>query len=109
MPTAVGPELPGRRLLARGFLLQTANPKALLFFTALLPQFIRPEQPITVQVLILALTSFVVELFVLAGYGFLAGGLTEFAGRPRFLRTLNRITGGLLGGAGAGLALAGDR
>ena len=34
------------RMFANGFILQMSNPKALLFFTALLPQFINPHAPV---------------------------------------------------------------
>lgn len=44
-------------MLLNGFILQAANPKALVFFTALLPQFIDPHADVAVQVGILAATS----------------------------------------------------
>jgi homoserine/homoserine lactone efflux protein len=52
--------------------LQLANPKALLFFLALLPQFIDPVQPVVPQMLILAATSMLPEFCILLGYGWLA-------------------------------------
>ncbi len=81
------------RMLANGFVLQAANPKALLFFTALLPQFIDPARPVAPQVAVLGLTSVVVEFVVLAAYGGLAGRATGFASRPRFAALTNRIAG----------------
>jgi len=45
-----------------GFVLQAANPKALLFFVALLPQFIEPGGQVAGQVLVLAVTSVAIEL-----------------------------------------------
>jgi homoserine/homoserine lactone efflux protein len=50
-------EYSGWKTLARGFALQVANPKALVFFVALLPQFIDARHPIAPQVAILAITS----------------------------------------------------
>jgi homoserine/homoserine lactone efflux protein len=52
--------------------LQLANPKALLFFLALLPQFIDPSSPVVPQMLILAATSMLPEFCILMGYGWLA-------------------------------------
>ena len=40
------------RIFLNGFVLQAANPKALVFFTALLPQFIDPRGGVAVQVAI---------------------------------------------------------
>jgi threonine/homoserine/homoserine lactone efflux protein len=98
-----------RRTWMRGIVMQVANPKALLFFTALLPQFIRPGSSVTSQILVLGITSIVAEFIVLSTYGALAGRLGVVARQPRFLRTTNRISGALLVGAGAGIALASER
>src|ERR1700689_5680589 len=49
--------------------LQLANPKALLFFLALLPQFVDPALPVVPQMLILAATSMLPEFCILTGYG----------------------------------------
>jgi len=99
------PAVSNSRTFANGFILQIANPKALLFFTALLPQFINPRQPIALQVAILACTSAILEFFILLGYGILAGTASELARQPRFATVTNRIAGVLLACAGAGLAV----
>jgi len=52
--------------------LQLANPKCLLFFLALLPQFIDPRANVVMQMSILAATSMLPEFFILLGYGWLA-------------------------------------
>jgi len=92
------------RTFSHGLVAQGANPKALLFFTALLPQFVDPSRPLGIQIAILAATSMVIEFLVLAGYAVLAARMRHLAQRPRFRQNLNRIGGGLLIGAGVGLA-----
>jgi homoserine/homoserine lactone efflux protein len=87
-----------------GFLLQAANPKALLFFTAILPQFIDTNHSIAAQIVILGLSSIVVEFFILFAYGQLAGRTLSAVENPRFEKISNRIAGSLLIGAGLGLA-----
>jgi homoserine/homoserine lactone efflux protein len=82
--------------------LQMANPKALLFFLALLPQFIDPATPIVPQMLILAATSMLPEFCILAGYGWLAHRAVHASARfgvtGNMNRWLARIEGaGLLG------------
>lgn len=82
--------------------LQLANPKALLFFLALLPQFIDPSIPVVPQMLILAATSMVPEFCILTGYGWLAHraahATARFGVTGNMNRLLARIEGiGLLG------------
>jgi homoserine/homoserine lactone efflux protein len=81
---------------------QLANPKAVVFFTALLPQFIDPKGPVALQFLVLGVISTVIELPVLALYGFAADkGRAIYA---RHTRWIERIAGGCLVTAGAKLA-----
>lgn len=98
------PARTGRGTLLYGVVTQGANPKALVFFTAFLPQFVNPAAPLAPQIAILAVTSILIEFGILASYAALASRAGHFAQRPRFANVLNRVGGGLLIGAGAGLA-----
>jgi len=90
--------------LVRGFGVQAANPKALAFFVALLPQFIDAHASVPAQVAILALTSVVIEFGVLASYVWLSVRAGAYAG-DRWTAWLQRVSGGFLVAAGARLAL----
>jgi len=94
----------GPRILRDGFVLQAANPKALLFFTAILPQFIDAHRNVALQILVLGISSIVVEFVILFTYGELAGRALATARNPRFEKLTNRIAGTLLIGAGVGMA-----
>lgn len=107
VPTSDQEGAVGTRLLARGVVLQAANPKSLIFFTALLPQFLDPKGSIGWQVLILGVSSVVVEFFVLAGYGIFAGKAAGLARQPRYALLTRRFAGACLVIAGAGVALSG--
>ncbi|MEX0750737.1 MAG: LysE family transporter, partial [Dehalococcoidia bacterium] len=86
-----------------------ANPKGLLYFTALVPQFVDPGSAAAIQIAILGVSSMVVEGIVLVAYGTLAGRARSLLRRPRFSLFANRASGGLLVAAGAGLAATPQR
>ena len=104
LPEAGADSRSGVRILRDGFFLQGANPKALLFFTAILPQFIDTRHNIAFQILVLGISSIVVEFAILFTYGQLAGRVLATARSPRFEKVTNRIAGSLPIGAGVGLA-----
>lgn len=92
-----------RRSFWQGFVTQGANPNLLVYFTAILPQFVDPARPLAGQVAILACSSFVIEFTVLSLYSALAFRAGRRATR-RFRLVAERLGGGLLVAAGAGLA-----
>ena len=95
------------RMWRQGVLLQLGNPKAILFFTALLPQFVDTTRPIAPQVGVLAATSTLSEFVVLVAYAWLAArGGALLITRPRLARVTDAAAGSCLIGAGIGLALA---
>lgn len=102
---AAAPPLPsGSRPFAQGVLTQLANPKSVLFFGALMPQFIDPAGPLLAQYALFGLICVVVEVPVLLGYGWLAAQGRRFARNPRVALWRERVSGGLLMGVGASLA-----
>jgi homoserine/homoserine lactone efflux protein len=89
-PTAHG------SLFLQGLLIQVTNPKALLFVSALLPQFIDPHRSAPVQLAILVFTTIVVDFVVLSLYAFFAQrGVASFRA-SRFSRWLERAFGATL-------------
>jgi homoserine/homoserine lactone efflux protein len=76
----------------------------LVFFTAILPQFIDISHSVALQVLILGTSSIVVEFFILLVYGQLAGRALSAANDPRFEKITNRAAGALPIGAGLDIA-----
>ena len=85
-----------RSIFVSGFTLQLANPKTLIFFVAILPQFVDPRLPVGAQMIWLAIGSIVPELLILGGYGYLASRAAHLAANPRYARVTDRIAGALL-------------
>lgn len=90
-----------RDLYLAGLTLQLANPKTLIFFVAILPQFVDARLPIGAQMIWLAAGSIIPEFFILAGYGWLASRARRVATDPRYMRWTDRIAGILVLGAAA--------
>ncbi len=85
-----------RAIYLSGLTLQLANPKTLIFFIAILPQFVDPELPIGAQMIWLAAGSIVPEFFILAGYGWLGSRAARLAADPRYSRWTERAAGVLV-------------
>ncbi|MBW2242259.1 MAG: LysE family translocator [Deltaproteobacteria bacterium] len=92
------------RAFSRGFIVQSANPKSLVFFTALLPQFLDPERALGTQVAVLGVSSVVIEMLALGVYAFAASRARGFAS-GRWVDRIQRIGGGFLLAAGLRLAI----
>jgi threonine/homoserine/homoserine lactone efflux protein len=93
-----------RSIFLRGFLVSLTNPKTLLFYAAFFPQFIDSNASLATQFALLSLTFLIIAIVVDSGWGLLAARFRNALAVDGRLR--NRLTGGLLMGAGLGLALA---
>lgn len=79
----------------RGFLVGASNPKALVFFSALFPQFIDPSRPQAPQFFILGATFVMFELSWLLTYAGLGVRAKSWLQAPGRARQFNRATGGV--------------
>jgi threonine/homoserine/homoserine lactone efflux protein len=107
------PVVAGRHVFRQGVLVGLTNPKALVFYAAVLPQFIDPHTgsvavQMAVQMAVLGL-AFVMIAMLLDGLWGLAAGTARdwFATSPRRLRALGGTGGLTMIGLGVGLAVAG--
>jgi homoserine/homoserine lactone efflux protein len=88
----------------KGFLVNITNPKGIIFYVAILPQFIEVARPQAQQYTILAATTLLVDLVIMAGYTALAAKLLRVMRDPSRLRWVNRTLGGAFVAAGMALA-----
>jgi len=100
-----GPKLIGKPYL-QATLTQLGNPKAILFFGALVPQFLDTHAPLVPQYLIMFIVTFIGESIILTFYGWLAaaGGRVASAHHAVWRE---RISGVVLLGLGVLAALHG--
>jgi homoserine/homoserine lactone efflux protein len=88
----------------QGFLVLMANPKALLWFGAFIPQFVDPNGNYVGQTVLLGLTAMAVALVSDGAYAVLTGRAGALLSRKR-IRLVSRLSGGFLIGGGIWLAL----
>jgi threonine/homoserine/homoserine lactone efflux protein len=99
------PQLAWHRAWLEGLLSALLNPKLGVFFLTLLPQFVGPGDPPTARALQLALLFDLIGLVWLLAYSALLGAVGAVLARPGPRRLMRRITGTLLVGLGARVAL----
>lgn len=83
-----------------GFVVGASNPKAIVFFTALFPQFIQADQPLLLQYAVMASTFTIMELFWLAFYSAVGSRSSRWLLKPGRARRFNQLTGGMFVSAG---------
>jgi homoserine/homoserine lactone efflux protein len=93
-------------LFLQGVLVQLTNPKALLFVSALLPQFIETGRPIVLQLAVLVCITIAVDTLVLGTYGYLARRGAEQFRRSWVSSWLERLFGVALVVFGVRLVIA---
>ncbi|MDP8916145.1 MAG: LysE family translocator [Pseudomonadota bacterium] len=79
-----------------GFAVQIANPKVLIFFSAILPPFLDPDRPLAPQLLLFGLGTIGMDALFISAYGLGGAALAERMSRPRFRRGFSIFAGLLL-------------
>ncbi len=100
-----GSGLPWRRAWLQGLVSALLNPKLGVFFLTLLPQFIAPGDPPAVRAMQLAVVFDLIGLGWLLAYSAMLGAVGGVLGRPGPRRLMRWVTGTILVGLGARVAL----
>ncbi len=90
--------------LLQGFLVLMANPKALLWFGAFIPQFVDPQGHYVAQIILLGVTAMLVALVSDGAYAVLTGRAGTLLSKSR-VKMVSRLSGACLIGGGIWLAL----
>jgi threonine/homoserine/homoserine lactone efflux protein len=97
----------GMLALARQeFLVAAGNPKAILIFTAFLPQFVDSTQAVTPQFAVLGALFLCLEWIAISAYAYMGLHMRRWFAEPRGKRMFNRCCAGLLSGAASVLLMA---
>ena len=93
-------------LFRQEFFVAAGNPKAILTFTAFLPQFVDPARPAGQQFALLGAIFLMLEWVAIGAYAYVGRHMRRWFFDPRHKRAFNRGCAVLLGGAGLGLLLS---
>lgn len=92
---------PIRKLMLNEFLVGISNPKAILLFAAIFPQFIKPGEPAAEQFLYLGSTYLLAELLVAStAYALFGMQIRRIVRSRKGVSRLNKSTGAFFVGAG---------
>jgi len=93
-------------LACQEFLVAAGNPKAILIFTAFLPQFVDPNRAITPQFMLLGVLFLLLEWIAISAYAYMGLHMRRWFAEPRGKRIFNRCCAGLLSAAASVLLMA---
>lgn len=79
-----------------GFLVQISNPKAVLFFTTVLPPFLDVNRPAAPQLALFAVAGIGMDVLAMSAYGLGGAALSRRMSEPRFARGFALFVGVLL-------------
>ena len=102
---AAPPPAPAHAIFRQGFLSAISNPKLGVFFVTFLPQFVGPGQSLLPRLLELGFVFAVIGWTWMNVYGLLITRIRDIITAPRVRQWMQRVTGVVLLGFGARLAL----
>ena len=105
LPAAARTAVPAARSFREGLLTNLLNPKVIVFYLALLPQFLSPGEPVLAKSLLLAAIHCVEGLAWLSIVAWAVDRSRRFFLRPALRRILDSVCGTVLVALGAKLAL----
>ena len=99
------PAAPAHAVFRQGFLSAISNPKLGVFFVTFLPQFVLPGQAVLPRLLELGVIFAVIGWIWMNAYGLFVTRLRDIITAPRVRQWMQRVTGVVLLGFGARLAI----
>jgi threonine/homoserine/homoserine lactone efflux protein len=104
--TPAAAKVSGWKRYREGLLTNALNPKIAVFYFAILPQFIKPGDPILMKSLLMTFCHYAMGMIWLGGMALCAGQLRSVLVRPGVKAALEALSGVAMIGFGARLALS---
>nr|WP_319395454.1 LysE family translocator [uncultured Desulfobacter sp.] len=98
-----------QKLFYQAFLVAVSNPKAIVFLTALFPQFINHQRELYPQFAALIAILMIFSFLFLLLYSMIADRAKGWISKPGRIKIINRISGSLFVGFGALLATSSNK
>ena len=92
------------RCFCEGFLVSISNPKAIVFFMSVFPQFIDASKDHTIQLLVMSVTFSCLVVLIHSGYSFIAHKAKNKLSTETNKLRMNKVSGGIFVGFAMGLA-----
>ncbi len=92
-------------LFHKAFLMGVSNPKDILFFVALLPQFVSPQADLLPQLLIIVCSWFIADCLCKLAYGIAAKSVSGLFTNPKNQRKLDLVSATLFISVAAGAVI----
>ena len=102
-------EVSSEKLFFQAFIVAVSNPKAIVFLTALFPQFLNIDTPLFPQFMILIATLMTLSFIFLMLYAFLAHKAKTWLARPNRVRYVSCTSGAIFMGFGVLLATSSNK
>lgn len=92
-----GPQISWKKAMIDAMICNLLNPKVIILFLALLPNFVTPEKgQVPLQLIILALVLVIINVLWQAPLAWAADAVKAWLSRPRVQKTVNAATGAFL-------------
>jgi threonine/homoserine/homoserine lactone efflux protein len=85
-----------KKLFSTGFFIEFSNPKALLYFSSILPQFLDVTQPLAMQFAIMWVMTFLLQWVIYIGYAFMGARLVSGGIKQWCITLINKTAGAAL-------------
>ena len=92
-----------KKVFIKGFLVCAANPKPILFFTAIFPLFLSPNHSVVLQFFIMTFTFMTISFVSLMTYGFISKHAKAWFFNDKSLEWFYKISGAVFVLMGIGM------